>query len=183
MGGSVNKFVRLGAAVVLGTGMVAAGTATASADTPPQPSVAYAGLLTGGPGAVNVRISYTCYSNIGPINHLFVAVKQGPLVDTDEHSSSEFANTFYSTNWNSDSGPNALTCDGARHTQNIVLKPQPAAFGWTPIVPRLSAGPALVQLCIFDNATTVDPVDGPNFAGFNLNYTMQNVKAGKGASK
>lgn len=148
--------------------------------TPPQPSVAFAGHLVAGPGAVTVSISYTCDSSVSPINHLFAAVKQGPQIDASTHTSSEFAVSFYSTNWKSDSGPNALTCDGQSHTQTVVLKKQPVAF-WPPSAtqPPVHAGPALVQLCLFDNLT--GPPDNPNTTGgFAPSYTMEQVHAGNG---
>jgi hypothetical protein len=123
-----------------------------------------------------VKITYTCNTGAGAISHLFVAVKQGPLVDPGAHSSSQYANTFYSTNWQSDAGPNAVVCDGVRHTQTIVLKPQP---GFTPSVPRLHSGPALVQLCLYDNVTQFGD-EGPLDGGMALDYTMQDVHAGNG---
>ena len=50
--------------------------------------------------------------------------------------------------------------------------------GFVPTVPRLHSGPALVQLCIFDNI--VGDVDTGTPGGFALNYTMQEVHAGNG---
>ena len=50
-------------------------------------------------------------------------------MNTTDHSSSQYAQTFYSTNWKSDSGPNALSCDEVPHTQAVVLKPQPGLPG------------------------------------------------------
>jgi hypothetical protein len=143
----------------------------------PDPTAAFAGHVVAGPGATTVKINYTCSTTDGPIYHLFVAVKQGPLVDTDEHSSSEFADTFYSTNWKSDVGPNALVCDGVNHTQTVVLKPQP---GFEPAVARLQTGPALVQICVFDNASGLTDDGELIGGGFALDYTMQQVHAGKG---
>src|SRR3954447_19789058 len=143
------RAARWGVGAVIAAAAMANGTVTAGAD-PPQPSIASAGHLVAGPGAATVRITYTCRTDTGPMTHLFVAVKQGPQVDTDAHSSSDFADTFYSSNWKSDAGPNAVTCDGVQHTQTVVLKPQP---GFVPKVRRLHSGPALVQLCLFDNVT------------------------------
>jgi hypothetical protein len=163
------NFRRLGAVLVVAAGAVALSSGTAVADAP-QPSAAFAGSVVAGPGATVVKISYTCSSTASPLNHLFVAVKQGQLVDTGEHSSSQFADTFYSTNWKSDSGPNALNCDGAPHTQAIILKPQP---GFEPSVARLHSGPALVQICVFDNIP-----EGTEDGGFAASYTMEQVHAG-----
>ena len=167
---------RWGAGLALAAGLVLAGSGIAGAESA-QPTITYSGHLVAGPGAVTVKITYTCHTDTGPLTHLFVAVKQGPQVDTDAHSSSQYADTFYSTNWKSDAGPNAVTCDGVQHRQTIVLKPQP---GFVPAVPRLHSGPALVQLCLFDNITAFGD-EGPVDGGFALDYTMQQVHAGKGA--
>jgi len=149
-------------------------------DGPPQPSAAFAGHLVAGPGAVTLSIRYTCTATVSPANHLFAAVKQGPDIDTDAHSSSDYAVSFYSTNWKSDSGPNALACDGQSHTQTVVLKKQPVEF-WPPSAtqPPLHSGTALVQICVFDNMTGAP--DDPNAtAGFAPSYTMEMVHAGNG---
>jgi hypothetical protein len=166
---------RLGAALVSAAAVltISATPATAAA---PQPSAAFAGHLVAGPGATTVKITYTCTNTDAPISHLYVGVKQGPNVNTEEGSTSASADTFYSTNWKSDRGPNALRCDGVQHTQTVVLKRQP---GFQAAVPRLHSGPALVQICVYDNVTEFGehgPVDG----GFAASYTMENVRAGKG---
>lgn len=158
------------------TAAVAASSASAMAETA-QPSASYGGRLAAGPGATVVSIDYTCSSDASPINHLFVAVKQGPDVNATDHTSSPYAQTFYSTNWRSDSGPNALNCDGVAHTQDIVLKPQP---GFQPSVARLHSGPALVQICVFDNVTQFSDEGEPLDGGFAGSYTMQQVHAGNG---
>ena len=143
-----------------------------------QPTAAFAGHLVAGPGATTVKISYTCtHTAPAAMSHLFVAVKQGPNVNTTDQSSSEFADTFYSTNWKSDRGPNRLRCDGVHHRQTIILKPQP---GFQAAVRRLHRGPALVQICVYDNVTQVDPTTHePLDGGFAMSYTMENVRAGK----
>ena len=142
---------------------------TASADVPaPQPSAAYAGgaVVSNGDTAV-VRVAYTCTSTVSPLNHLFVAVKQGPNVSPESSSSAAGdLTTFLSTNWSSDQGPNALTCDGKRHVQQIVLEPQPGFDGVA-----LAKGDVLVQICLYDNVTGFngeEPV-----GGFAPSYTMQ----------
>ena len=165
---------RLGPAAALATAVLAltAGPATAVA---PQPSVAFAGHLVAGPGASTVKITYTCSATDSPMSHLFVAVKQGANV-SPENSSSNFADTFYSTNWKSDRGPNALKCDGTQHKQTIVLKPQP---GFDAAVRRLHSGTALVQLCLFDNVTGFSEQGEPTGGGFAASYTMEHVRAGK----
>jgi len=168
---------RLGPSIALAMAALAlsAGPAVAEDAPGPPPAAAFAGHLVAGPGATTVGITYTCTSTASPIAHLFVAVKQGPNVDLD-HTSSPSADTFYSTNWKSDAGPNALVCDGVEHTQTIVLKPQP---GFEATAPRLHSGEALVQICVFDNVTRFngsEPADG----GFAPSYTMQQVHAGNG---
>jgi hypothetical protein len=142
---------------------------TASADVPaPQPSAAYAGgaVVSNGETAV-VRVAYTCTSTVSLMNHLFVAVKQGPNVSPDNSSSAAGdVTTFLSTNWSSDQGPNALTCDGKRHVQQIVLEPQPG-FGVA-----LAKGDVLVQICLYDNVTGLNDDEEP-VGGFAPSYTMQ----------
>lgn len=152
-------------------------TGPALADAAPEPSAAFAGHLVAGPGATTVKITYTCSSTESPMSHLYIGVKQGPDVN-ETNSSSQYAKTFYSTNWKSDSGPNALNCDGTQHTQTVILKPQP---GFDAAVPRLQAGPALVQLCVFDNVTEFDQETGePMNGGFGFDYSMHDVRAGNG---
>lgn len=168
------NYRKLGAVLAGAASIVALSSGAASADAA-QPSVAFAGTVNAGPGATVVKISYTCSSTVSPLNHLFVAVKQGPNVDAAEHTSSDFADTFYSTNWKSDSGPNALICDGAEHNQAIILKPQPE---FVPSVPRLHEGPALVQLCLYDNVTGFNGFEP--IGGFASSYTMEQVHAGNG---
>ena len=149
---------------------------TATADVAPQPTADFAGHLVAGPGATTVKIRYSCTTSAeAPISHLYVGVKQGPRVNTEEGSTSASADTFYSTNWKSDAGPNALRCDGARHTQTLVLKPQP---GFVPTVRRLHAGPALVQICVYDNVSEFGE-EGPVDGGFAFSYTMERVRSGR----
>ena len=84
-----------------------------------QPTViAHAG------GWATVHAQYTCFGgNEG--THVYIGVKQGPQVNATDHTSSQYAETFYSTNWNSDSGSNALVCDGHKHNQRFTVKPDP----------------------------------------------------------
>jgi hypothetical protein len=169
---------RLGPAIALATAALAMSAGPAVADGPPAPGVAYAGQLVAGPGATTVSITYTCTSETpGSVSHLFVAVKQGPNVNETTNTSSSSADTFYSTNWKSDAGPNALNCDGVEHTQTIVLKPQP---GFEASVPRLHSGQALVQLCLYDNVTQFGEYGEPLDGGFAGSYTMEQVQAGHG---
>lgn len=144
---------------------------TASADGVPEPSAAYPGGVVvagaGGNEAV-VRVAYTCTTDATPVSHLFVAVKQGQGVSPDNASSGPNTTAFLSTNWASDTGGNALVCDGRRHVQRIVVKPQPRT-DYGPLVD----GPALVQICVYDNITGFNG-DEP-IGGSARSYTMQHV--------
>lgn len=167
---------RLCAVAVMSATAFALSTGPALAQ-PEQPTAAFAGHLVAGPGATTVGLTYTCNNTTdGAISHLYIGVKQGPNVNTGEGSTSASADTFYSTNWKSDSGPNALNCDGLQHTQTVVLKPQP---GFEATVPRLHSGPALVQICVYDNVTEFGD-EGPLDGGFAASYTMEQMQAGNG---
>ena len=120
-------------------------------------------------GTATVHAQYTCYGgNEG--THVYIGVKQGPLVNATDHTSSQYAETFYSTNWNSDSGVNALHCDGHKHNQTFVLQPDPYWAGAAG-APLLSSGIAFVQFCVFDSHNTgeTDPT------GFAFDYSMRKV--------
>lgn len=176
------KKLTVGAVIAASFGLVNAAPAVAE-DGPPQPTAAFAGHLVAGPGAVTVKIAYTCDHSVSPFNHLFVAVKQGPDVSPENAGTDSGAVvSFYSTNWKSDVAPNALQCDGTRHVQTLVLKKQPVQF-WPPSAtqPRIHAGQALVQICVFDNVVPdpENPDGDPLSQGFALDYTMQHVVAGK----
>ncbi|KRC64495.1 hypothetical protein ASE12_06755 [Aeromicrobium sp. Root236] len=163
------------AAALAAAALSLSATAATADVAPPPPSADFAGHLVAGPGATTVKIRYSCTTSAdAPLSHLYVGVKQGPHVNTEEGSTSASADTFYSTNWKSDAGPNALRCDGARHTQTLVLKPQP---GFVAKVRRLHAGPALVQICVFDNVTAFGE-EGPVDGGFAFSYTMERVRSG-----
>jgi hypothetical protein len=120
-------------------------------------------------GSATVHVQYTCYGgNEG--THVYIGVKQGPEVNATDHTSSQYAQTFYSTNWNPDSGVNALVCDGRKHNQTFVLQPDP--YFWNAAnAPDLSKGVAFIQVCIFDSHNTgeMDPT------GFAFDYSMRKV--------
>ena len=122
-------------------------------------------------GTATVHIKYTCSGgNAG--THLFIGVKQGPEVNATDHTSSQFADTFYSTNWNSDGPGLSLTCDGRRQNARFVVKPDP--YFWNAAnAPLLSSGTAFVQVCVFDSTNTGDT--DPN--GFAFDYSMRKVVA------
>lgn len=168
-------------AVMAAVGLVTVSPASADVTSGgnPAPTASFVGpVVVAYGGGAAVTFTYTCHNDADhPFNHLFVAVKQGPRVNTTDRSTSEFSRTFYSTNWSPDSGPNALTCDGTTQTQTVLLQDDPfwAHSGSAPI---LHSGPALVQICLFDDATTPDITDG----GFVFDYTMQRVLAAGGRS-
>ncbi len=113
-----------------------------------------------------VRATYQCWGG-NAHTHLFIAVKQGPRVNATTHTSSDYARTFYSTNWNSDGPGLSLNCDGQVHKRAFLLKPQPG------FVQRqvLLTGPAFVQFCLFDSTNTGE--NDPN--GFAFDYSMRQV--------
>ena len=154
---------------------IANAKASSPQSTPPQPTAAYPGgaVVSNGETAT-VRIVYTCTAQISSLNHLFVAVKQGPDISPSTPSSTGTTTAFLSTNWNSDAGANALVCDGKRHLQKIELEQQ--GFG------PLTTGPALVQICVYDNVTGFSTTGEP-IGGFAASYTMQKVVVTHAPSK
>jgi hypothetical protein len=169
----VTTFERLAAAI----GLVAAGAGTAQAAKPwksyHQPVVHWVAPVVhaiSAHGSAVVHADYQCAG--GSANtHLFIAVKQGPQVNTTTHSTSEFAKTFYSTNYNSDGPGLRLICDGRAHNRRFVLKPDPFWPNAGNNPPALHAGRAFVQFCMFDSTNTGE--NDPN--GFAFNYTMKKV--------
>ena len=120
-------------------------------------------------GTATVHAQYTCYGgNEG--THVYIGVKQGPLVNATDHTSSQYADTFFSTNWNSDGPGLTLTCDGKQHTQGFVVQPDPYWAGAAG-APLLSSGQAFVQFCIFDSHNTGE--NDPT--GFAFDYSMRKV--------
>ena len=121
-------------------------------------------------GTAVVHVQYTCYGgNAG--THVYIGVKQGPDVNATDHTSSQYAQTFYSTNWNPDAGVNALVCDGSKHNQRFVVQPDPY-FGFAhPDAPALGDGQAFVQVCIFDSTNTGEG----DMNGFAFDYSMRKV--------
>jgi hypothetical protein len=169
------------ALVVAASAAAALGPFVAAADaqtTAPEPTAAYAGgaLVSNGTTAT-VRIVYTCTTQVTLANHLFVAVKQGPGVSPQNPSSSPTMTAFLSTNWRSDQGSNALVCDGKRHLQKIELQQQPRFTGGP-----LATGPALVQICVYDNITGASE-NGEPVGGFASSYTMEKVVVTHAPSK
>lgn len=124
-------------------------------------------------GTAVVRAHYTCYG--GPGGHLYIGLKQGPEINATDHTSSDYANTFYSTNYDADGSTLSLTCDGKAHTQSFVLKPDIYFPFHHPNPAPLTAGPAFVQFCIFDATSDFDE---ENPTGFGFDYSMKQVQFG-----
>ncbi|MDT4913303.1 MAG: hypothetical protein QOC66_2431 [Pseudonocardiales bacterium] len=164
---------RIIAAVLAAGGLVAIATTSASAVAPSssyRPPVVEKVMpvvhaLSNSDSAV-IHVKYHCSGgNVG--THLFLAVKQGPQVDPGEHSSSQFAQTYYSSNYNSDGPGLSLNCDGRSHNVKFVVKPD--AYFWNAEnAPPLKAGKAFVQVCLFDST-------GSEETGFALDYSMKKV--------
>lgn len=124
-------------------------------------------------GTAVVRATYTCFGGHG--GHLYIGVKQGPDVNATDHSTSDFANTFYSTNYNADGPGLTLTCDGKQHTQGFVVAPDPFFPYKHPNPAPLAAGPVFVQFCIFDATSNFDE---ENPTGFGFDYSMKKAVLG-----
>jgi hypothetical protein len=121
-----------------------------------------------------VHAKYHCSGgNVG--THLFIGVKQGPEVNATDHTSSQFAETFYSTNWNSDGPGLRLNCDGRSHNSSFVVQPDP--YFWNAEnAPPLNPGRVFVQFCMFDNTN-----QGENDpSGFAFDYSMKKVVVNRG---
>jgi hypothetical protein len=123
-------------------------------------------------GIATVHIQYTCWGGSAG-THVYIGVKQGPDVNATDHTSSEFAETFYSTNWNADGPGNALTCDGRKQNQRFTLEPDPFFALAHTTAPALSRGTAFVQVCIFDSTNQ----GGDDMSGFAFDYSMRKVVA------
>jgi hypothetical protein len=158
-------------------GLLVAGTGAAQAAQPWQtyhaPVVHWVAPVVhahGANGSAVVHARYQCAGGSAG-THLFIAVKQGPLVNATTHTTSDFANTFYSTNYNADGPGLSLICDGRSHNKRFVLMPDPywAKAGDSP--PPLHAGRAFVQFCMFDSTNKGE--DDPT--GFAFDYSMKRV--------
>ncbi|HET7026092.1 MAG TPA: hypothetical protein VFI28_00215 [Candidatus Limnocylindrales bacterium] len=146
--------------------------APSSAYAPPVVNWVQPTVVAHPDGTATVHVRYTCSGgNVG--THLYIGLKQGPEVNAIDHTSSQYAETFYSTNWNSDGPGLSLNCNGRTQNALFLLKPDP--YFWNAAnAPLLSAGRAFVQVCIFDNTNTGDT--DPN--GFAFDYSMRKVVTG-----
>jgi hypothetical protein len=149
------------AAALAAAGLAIAAPAIAEDDPPPGEATitqVRPVVLATADGRASVLFHYTC-SSPDASGHLYVAVKEGPGISPENTSSSE-AVSYSSTNWQVDQGPNALVCDGAKHVLHASLKRDPY---FPSTAPALSAGSALVQICVIDAS------------GLSMNYTMKRV--------
>jgi len=168
---------RILTAAVAAVGLVAAGTSAAQAARPwstyHAPVVHWVAPVVhaiAANGSAVVHADYQCAGG-NAHTHLFIAVKQGPQVNATDHTGSQWADTFYSTNYNADGPGLSLNCDGRAHNKSFVLKPDPywANAGNNP--PALHAGRAFVQFCAFDSTNKGED----DLTGFAFNYSMKKV--------
>jgi len=167
----------VGAAAVVAGGAAGAASATAPSSTYQAPKVEWVAPVVhanAADGSATVHGKYQCSGgNVG--THLYIGVKQGPEVNATDHTSSQYAETFYSTNWNADGPGLSLICDGRSHNVSFVVKPDP--YFWNAEhAPPLSSGQAFVQFCLFDSTNKGD--DDPN--GFAFDYSMRKVVVNRG---
>jgi len=176
--GTRNRLVAaLGAAAALTAGAAGAASASAPSSGYQAPVVEWVAPVVhanAADGSATVHGKYKCSGgNVG--THLYIGVKQGPEVNATDHTSSQYARTFYSTNWNADGPGLSLNCDGRSHNTSFLLKPDP--FFWNAEhAPPLGSGPAFVQFCIFDSTNTGDGDEN----GFAFDYSMRKVVVNRG---
>jgi hypothetical protein len=164
---------------VLAVGLAAGGVVTVAApaqaeDYQPPQVFNVAPIVPASNGTATVTATYQCFGGDGGGSHLYIGVKQGPGVNTTNHSTSASSTTFYSTNWNFDSGPGlTATCDGTVRTDSFVVMDDPF---WAHVgeAPALHTGAALVQFCLFDSTNSGEEGDETGFA---WKYSMRGVLA------
>jgi hypothetical protein len=175
------RIAKAAAVTLFAAGAVAAATAPAvakpsAAEAPPDVEwVAPVVHANADSGTAVVHAKYRCYGgNEG--THLYIGVKQGPEVNATDHTSSQYARTFYSTNWNADGPGLSLNCDGVSHNASFEVKPDP--WYWNAAdAPALGSGQAFVQFCVFDS-TAVGEDDLSQ--GFAFDYSMRKVVVNRG---
>lgn len=169
MSTSAQRLAAAGFVTACAAATVGLGTGPAAAADAPQPTAAFVGGLVAKGDTAHLQLRYTCTSTVSPGTHLYAAVKQGPTVSPQNTSStSGGVDSYHSTNGQSDSGANALRCDGKQHTQRLVLRSE---TGFS----TLTTGTVLVQLCVYDNITGVDGFEP--VGGFAFDYSMQRLQA------
>jgi hypothetical protein len=170
--------VRLKGAVLaigLATGGVVTVAAPAqAADYQPPQVFNVAPIVPASNGTATVTATYQCFGGDGGGSHLYIGVKQGPGVNTTNHSTSASSTTFYSTNWNFFAGPGlTATCDGTVRTDSFVVMDDPF-WANAGTAPALHTGAALVQFCLFDSTNSGEEGDETGFA---WKYSMRGVLA------
>jgi hypothetical protein len=154
---------------------VAGAAAPAMAEEEPPPSTTafvtqVRPVIQASATMARAQFHYRCIGT-AETDHLYVAVKQGPSI-SPANTSSAGATSYFSTNWNSDKGSNALKCDGKKHVMHVALRADGIPTGPPPNEqsppptrpsPPLARGTALLQICVFDNT------------GLTMNYSMRKV--------
>jgi hypothetical protein len=170
--------VRLKGAV-LAIGLAAGGVVTVAApaqaaDYQPPQVFSVAPIVPASNGTATVTATYQCFGGEGGGSHLYIGVKQGPGVNTTNHSTSASSTTFYSTNWNFFVGDGlTATCDGTVRTDSFVVMDDPF-WAHAGTAPALHTGAALVQFCLFDSTNSGEEGDETGFA---WKYSMRGVLA------
>lgn|SRR4051794_36956116 len=156
------------AAGAIASAVVCSTAFSAHADEVPPPGTATIDQVTpvvidsNHPLIARASFRYTCVGTVDT-DHLFVAVKQGPFINTTTRSSSDWARAFYDTNWQSDKGGNALTCDGNAHRIIVTTKPDLAFTAHHGLQKLRKGEKAFLQICLFDDS------------GLTMNYSMKQV--------
>jgi hypothetical protein len=162
-------------ALAVGGGLAA--TVPAHADNGYQPPQVYsiAPIVHASSGTASVTATYRCFGGQGGGAHLYIAVKQGPKVNAQNHTNSSWATTYYSTNWNYFVDPAGLkpTCDGTVRTDTWILRDDPF-WAHTGTAPALRTEAAFVQFCLFDSTSSGQEGD---LTGFAFKYQMRGVQA------
>ena len=125
---------------------VAASAPAMAAPAPSAPEVAWVNtnvVVSADSSEATVLGKYRC-SGGEEGTHLWVSVKQGPGIYPG-HTSSQYADAWYDTNYHYAEDPAGLTvdCDGKWHAERITVK---RVFG------DLAKGAAYVQWCMFDSS-------------------------------
>jgi hypothetical protein len=140
----------LAAATLATAGLLAVAAPAANAAPSTGTEGEVLGVVLAQGDAATIVGRYRCFG--GTQAHLWASIKQGDDIDGTTQTSSEFADSWYDTNYNfTESNPQGLTvpCDGRFHTQRFVLErvfgtPWGGSFDGT----ALESGPAWVQFCL-----------------------------------
>ena len=134
------------------TGLLAVAAPAAQAAPAAEARAAHGavlGFVTASGDTATITGRYRCFGGVQA--HLWASIKQGPQINGTDQTSSEFADSWYDTNYKFGEQPQGMTvpCDGAWHTESFTLKrvfetPWGATFDGT----ALKAGQAWVQFCL-----------------------------------